>query len=384
MTLDMNNTDKLCVYYQDAQKNGLKIIPPDINMSDSDFIIDYSNNAIIYSLAAVRGSGEHVVQEIVKERNTRGPYQSIFDFIERIEPLKILNRRFVENFIKSGAFDKLHKSRKQLFDSLDIIMSVKPATEQESLFEKTYPQLVYNGEWTETEKLQNEFSAIGFYISSHPVLQYEQVLKQLKLPSLAEARELSKSRVVVIINGFTFKTSKNQKKFCVLQISDHSGIAEASAFSETLDKGRELIKVGNIVVLDITCYQNEEQTRILIDKIQNFDAKNTAQLKSKSFSSPSASASSPTSSSFSKTSTNSSAIAGISASLASKTLQVKINTKEELITIKNLIDNFRKNGNYSIELLLPEKIVLPDKYFLTSYDILDLRNTVGVKNVVEA
>jgi DNA polymerase-3 subunit alpha len=154
MTLDMNNTDKLCAYYQDAQKNGLKIVPPDINTSESDFIIDYSKNTIIYSLAAIRGSGEFVVKEIVKERNAAGPYSSIFDLVERISPYKILNRRFVENFIKSGAFDSLHPNRRQLLESLDQIFSVKSAADQESLFEKSYPQLKMVDEWKNKEKLQ--------------------------------------------------------------------------------------------------------------------------------------------------------------------------------------------------------------------------------------
>ncbi|MDR1235627.1 MAG: DNA polymerase III subunit alpha, partial [Holosporaceae bacterium] len=125
MTLDMNNTDKLSVYYQDAKKNKITILPPDINMSESEFIADYKKRTIIYSLAAVKGSGGNVAKEITKERKKNGPYTSIFDFIERIEPTKILNRRFVENFIKSGAFDKLHPNRNQLFESLDIIMSMK-------------------------------------------------------------------------------------------------------------------------------------------------------------------------------------------------------------------------------------------------------------------
>ncbi|MDR1112527.1 MAG: hypothetical protein LBL18_02045 [Bacteroidales bacterium] len=362
----MNNIEKLCVYYQDAKKNGINIIPPDVNVSESDFIIDHSNNAIIYSLAAIRGSGDYVVKEMVKERKANGPYESIFDFAERLELLKILNRRFLENFIKSGAFDKLHPCRKQLLDSIELILSIKPSVEQASLFEKTYPKLVDTGECNQTEKLQNEFVAIGFYISSHPVQQYEDVLRQYRLPSLAEAKELSKSRVVVIINGFSYKTTKTQNKFCILQISDASGVADASMFSETLTVCRDLIEVGNIVVMDITCYKNDDQMRITIDKMRKFDATKAFQLSAES--------------------------ATISALKSddviqkpvTKILQLKIENKKELLAIKTLIDNFKKNGNCFIELLTPERILLPDRYFITSYDILDLRNIVGIDNVKEA
>jgi DNA polymerase-3 subunit alpha len=362
MTLDMNNTDKLCTYYQDAKKNGIKIMPPDINISESDFIIDHANDAIIYSLAAIKGSGDYVVKEIVKERKKRGPYKTIFDFIERLEPSGILNRRFVEHFIKSGAFDKLHPSRRQLWESLDLIMSIKPSLDQGVLFENTYPQLGNAEEWNETEKLQNEFSAVGFYISSHPVQQYEDILKQCRFSSLTEAKELSKSRVVAIINGFSIKTTKTQTKFCILQISDSSGMSDVSMFSETLAICRDLVEVGNIVMLDLSCQKNEEQTRIIVEKMQKFDASQARSMANGSIP-PSAVKSSKTP--------------------VSQILQIKIGNRNELIAVKNLIDNFKENGNYHIELLLPEKIMLPSKYFLTSYDILDLRNTVGISNVIE-
>jgi DNA polymerase-3 subunit alpha len=359
MTLDMGNTDKLYAYYQDAQKNGATIIPPHINESESDFIIDYPKNAIVYSLAAIKGSGEYVVNEIVKERKANGLYQSIFDLVERLEPKKILNRRFMENFIKSGAFDKLHPNRRQLLESLDLAMSVKSNDDQGSLFEKSYPQLLKVDEWNETEKLQNEFSAIGFYISNHPIRQYEEELKRCHFLTIAEAKEVSKARVVAIINDYSFKKTKTQSRFCVLQVSDASGVAEVSMFSETLANCRDLIAVGNIVSLDLSCSKNEEQTRMFVEKMQKFDPKNMKGNKPlKSF-----------------------AIRESSkpASLE-KTFQIKIKSKEELIAVKNLIDNFKKNGNYSIELSLPEKISLPDKYDLSQYDILDLRRLVGADN----
>jgi DNA polymerase-3 subunit alpha len=359
MTLDMGNTDKLCAYYQDAKKNGIAIISPDINKSESDFIIDRSDKSIIYSLAAVKGSGEHVVNEIVKERKANGAYTSIFDFVERLEPTKILNRRFLENFIKSGAFDKIHPSRKQILEALDLALSLKPDTEQGSLFEKTYPPLPKVEEWSETEKLQNEFSAVGFYISSHPTQQYEELAKRHCFSTIAEAKEMTKARVVAIINGFSFKTSKTQNKFCILQISDASGVAEVSMFSETLATCRDIIASGNIVSLDLSRSKIDEQARMFVDKMWKFDPNRIGEHKP------------PKSSS--KTD------AGKPVSLE-RTFQIKINGKEQLIAVKNLIDNFKKDGNYFIELLLPEKMLLPGKYDLSSYDILDLRRIVGIDN----
>jgi hypothetical protein len=147
-----------------------------------------------------------------------------------------------------------------------------------------------------------------------------------------------------------------------LQISDASGVADASMFSEALSACRDLIEVGNIVVMDITCNKNDDQIRITVDKMRKFDAAKAFQPSAKS------------------------AVIKFDDVIkkpVTKILQLKIDNKKELLAIKNLIDNFKKNGNYFIELLTPEKILLPDKYFITSYDILDLRNIVGIDNAKE-
>ncbi|MCR5225064.1 MAG: DNA polymerase III subunit alpha [Alphaproteobacteria bacterium] len=363
MTLDMSNTDKLYGYYQDALANGIKIIPPDINLSEDEFVVDYENNAIIYSLAALKGSSAYVTKAIAQERKENGDFKSIFDFAERMSTKKCLNRRFVENFIKAGAFDKLHPNRKQLNDALDEILSVEVSLDQGCLFEKTDPILPDTGKWDETEKLQHEFAAVGFYLSSHPMSQYEELLKKLKIPTLIEAKELTKTKIAVIINGVTFKTTKSQKKFCVLLVSDASGAAEVTLFSDGIEKYRPLLEVGNVVVMNVTCNKNEDQVRISADKIQKFD---------ENFSSAFETTRNKERTSFRPKS-------------QPELLDIKISSKKQLLDIKNLIDNFKTNGNYSLQLSIPmehKKIILPGTYSLSSYDILDIRNAVGADNVV--
>ena len=153
-----------------------------------------------------------------------------------------------------------------------------------------------------------------------------------------------------------------QSKFCILQISDASGVADASMFSETLTMYRDLIEVGNIVVMDITCHKNDEQVRIIVDKMRKFDASKAPRAVNEQLST-----------NFDK----------VAQKPITKILQLKIAGKNELIAVKNLIDNLKKGGNYFIELLLSEKILLPDRYFLTSYDILDFRTIIGVNNANE-
>lgn len=359
MTCDMTNTDKLYIYYQDAIKNNIVIAVPDINLSGHEFIVDYENNVIRYSLSAIKGSGVSAAKEIVKERERNGLYKSIFDFVERLIPHKIINRRLLESFINSGAFDILHSNRKQLMDSMEQILSIRIETDQAALFEKVYPELKKTKEWSETEKLQNEFSAIGFYVTSHPMQQYEALLKQMQISSLYDAQEQSKSKVAVIINGITNKTSKNQNKFCILQVSDVSGVAEITLFSEILENARNLLEVGNIVCINLSCHKNEDHIRMVCEKIQKFDPNNCADdYYQRSHAASTSSA---------------------------KEITIKIHDKSQLEQIKTLIENFKLNGSSKIHIAMPNKniICLKDGYLLSEYDIFDLRNVVGIHNVIE-
>ena len=371
MTLDMANTDKLAVYYQDCKKNKIKVEPPDINFSDYDFFVNYENNSIRYSLGAIKGSGEQAVKEIVRERNEHGPYTSIFDFYERVGPLKVINRRTVEFYIKAGVFDNLHPNRHQLFESLDLIMTYGDEVEAAhgSLFEKTYPPLANVLEWSETEKLQHEFDAIGFYISAHPMEQYEDLIQRLRFSHLSDVKHQEKSKVAVIINGVTRKTTKKQTKFYILMISDSTGFSEAMVFSRTLENYGDLINVGNIVVMDISCQQNDDQARIQVDKIQKFDENYSPGFI------------------FGQSGANSSNFAEQRKRVLSvnKTLIISVDNLEKLRALKDLIYNFRENGNYKIELLLEgeKKVALPNIYYLSTYDLLDIKNVAGVENVKE-
>ena len=364
MTLDSSNTDKLYAYYQDAKKNGITIKPPDINLSDHDFSVNYEDNSIRYSLTAIKSSGDQAVIEIVKEREKNGKFKSIFDFYKRMSKLKIITRKAFEHYIKAGVFDSLHPNRRQLFESISEIMSFKDNNEQSFLFATEEPKLPDVPEWNITDKLQHEFSVIGFYISAHPMEQYESILKELHFPTLMEAKDYSKTSVVAIINNVKYKTTKNHNRFCVLQVSDSSCSVEVSLFSEALSSYGSLLEEGNIVVLSISCSRFEDQLRITADKVQVFDENFSSgvgyqfnhddTLRQRVHQEP-----------------------------KNQVMSIKINGLAELQKIKNFINHFRKDGITTIELLFADgkKIILPEKYFLTAYDILDMRNIVGVENV---
>lgn len=364
MTLDMNNTDKLFTYYNDARiENHINIAPPDVNISEATFTIDYATNSIIYSLAALKGSGVGVVETIVKERKEHGKYTSIFDFAERLSPYKILNRKIMDCFIKAGVFDSLNPNRHQLYDSMDLILSVKISFEQESLFEKNYPELIKVDEWDRSEKAKYERSAIGFYFSEHPMRQYEDLIEYLHLQHLSDAVSLQKSTVAAVIESARTRTTKNQQKFGVLQVSDISSSMEVLVYADVFDRYADLLVPGNIIAMELTRKKGEDQVRFNATNIRKFD---------KNFSLN-------TTTDFSKFSTPQHQQRDV-------LLQIKINTELELVTLKRLVDNFRTKGLYHIEIIIPngQKMKLPNTYSLTSYDILDIKNIVGIANVTES
>ncbi len=120
MSLDIANTDKLAVFYQDARRFGVAIRPPDINRSMADF--DVEDGEILYALGAIRNVGFEAMQSVVQAREAGGKFIDLFDFLERIDP-KAVNKRAIENLARAGAFDSIHDNRAQIIASADVLVA---------------------------------------------------------------------------------------------------------------------------------------------------------------------------------------------------------------------------------------------------------------------
>ena len=169
MTLDYTNTDKLHLFKQELQRLEIDLLMPDINQSEAFFSVE--DGKVRYGLAAIKNVGEAAMTSLVEERKTNGPFKDMGDFISRVDA-KVLNRRQMENLIKAGAFDCLEPHRACLYNSIDMMLSQAHAllrdkeTHQSSLFEDAGEgmdiSLDKTEEWSDVEKLQNEFEAVGF------------------------------------------------------------------------------------------------------------------------------------------------------------------------------------------------------------------------------
>lgn len=357
MTLDMDNTDKIRIYYADLQKANIKVIAPNINISCDDFTIDYSNNAIIYSLSALKGVG-HSVGEAVEKERVNGNFKSVFDFVERLKPYNIINKRVMEALIKSGAFDSLNSNRNQLLTSLDILLNIEIETDQFSLFEKTEPKLTLVQDFSTFEKLKGEHESIGMYVSAHPVDEYIEKLESLRCMEIAESSKSYKARIAGVITSVQKKNTKNDSKFAIINLSDKSGCVDIMVFSELFFSSLELLENGKLVVVDVNIQTNEEgsprYTAYNIYELKNdLDIPKFENLQNHYITS------------------------------SMQKVSIEISTKDDLSTTDNILKNF-SYGNICIELFIkPEnkKILLKQRYKIGIKELLELQKKLGSKNV---
>jgi DNA polymerase-3 subunit alpha len=286
MTYDMHNTDKLGVFREEAGRFGIKMLPPDVNRSQVLFSVE--EGAIRYALSAVRNVGAQAMNEVVREREQGGVFQDIFDFVSRV-PQESLNRRALEHLIKAGAFDALHSNRRQLFDHVEFIMAYGQSvqrdrnSQQVSLFGGAdapvmqKPKMQEETEWSALEKLEHEFAAIGFYLSSHPLAGYVPALQKLGVVSSAQfAQKLGNTqyralKVAGIVTDRKFKVS-DKGRFAFIQLSDMGGVFEVSVFNETLlTQNRDMLDNGKILLIQAEGKMEESGARLIAQQITLFD-----------------------------------------------------------------------------------------------------------------
>ncbi len=286
MSLDITNVDKLLLYKEECKKMGIKVLPPDINKSLTEFAVEDGN--IRYALAAIKSVGTANMEAIVNERNRKGSFKDLSDFIHRIDA-KQINRRQVEQLVKAGAFDCLDKARGKIFANIDLIIShISAATElknsvQNSLFGTEELQakvnLVDKPDWPELEKLRLESEAIGFYLSAHPLDSYQKGMERLGVKKYIDViqglrvGDSLRSKLAGCVNSFQKRVSKNGNKYAFLEMSDGSSNFEGLLFSEGLARYEDIINSGNPLLISVTIDKKEEDSspRMMINTVETLD-----------------------------------------------------------------------------------------------------------------
>ena len=261
MTVEMDDTDKLKVLFEDALKFGIRFDPPDVNRGVYRFE-PVSDTVIRYGLGAIKGTGQQAIEAIVKAREEGGPFSSMFDFCVRVDRTR-LNKRTVEALVKAGAFDSLQLNRAALAASIERAFDFANATaanaHQGGLFDlggdddhgssTQEPELVPATPWGVKERLTLEKTAIGFYLSGH---LFDDVAREVRQFVRRPIAELTDSREPQLLAGIVtdFRVINGQRgKLGLFKIDDASGVIDARADEELINANRGLFKDDELVVV---------------------------------------------------------------------------------------------------------------------------------------
>ncbi len=263
MTLDMGNTDKLSEFKREADRLKIEVMPPSINDSEVPFSV--KNEKIFYSLCAVKGVGKHVAEHIVEVRGDT-PFSDFADFATRIDP-KMVNRRTLETLVNAGAFDCLEESREKVFVLVDAILGTAQRTRANSdngivdMFSAEKPEAIpvpaHVTRWPLAERLEREFSAIGFHLSGHPLDEFAEVFERLRVQRWIDferaVREggVGAGRLAGTVASRVDRRTKRGSPMAIITLSDPSGSFECLVFSEQIAQFGEHLETGKSIILEV-------------------------------------------------------------------------------------------------------------------------------------
>jgi DNA polymerase-3 subunit alpha len=286
MTLDIGNTDRLNIFRQEAQRLGVTVAPPDINRSESVFSVDAEANTVFYALAAVKGVGKQAMDHVVEVRTTGGRFKSISDFARRVDPRQV-NKRSFENLVRAGAFDSLNPNRRQLVENSDRILGGAQAAQREresgqvSLFggdggQAEELRLSSMPDWPVHERLGEEFSAMGFYLSGHPLDAYGPALKRLgasTYSALADDRRRAgfKAKLAGTVIKKSERRGRNDQMFAFVSFSDPTGMFEIMLFPEVLAASRPLLEAGKSLLINASAEWDGDELKLRAASILDLD-----------------------------------------------------------------------------------------------------------------
>ncbi|MBA2494545.1 MAG: DNA polymerase III subunit alpha [Acidobacteria bacterium] len=281
---EAHDTTKIYKYSNELRSSGLKLLPPDINESDADFTP--LDNAVRFGLSAIKGIGAASVQLIIEARK-QGKFTSLYDFTSRLDQGSI-NRRALEGLITAGAFDSLMPAdlsvnlwRAKHFAAIDNSLSHGQkiwqdkvrgqdglfGVHQETSKSNLHTELPDVKVWTQAELSKLEKAAVGFYLSTHPLDEYGEILSDLKILNIADYPDLipgDKITIAGIVSSLQTKYSKKGNRFCIFRLEDQSIGVKCLAWSEASARYAECLKDDELLIVSGRVESSEGQEITLI------------------------------------------------------------------------------------------------------------------------
>ncbi|KQW71543.1 DNA polymerase III subunit alpha [Phenylobacterium sp. Root77] len=288
MSLDISNTDKLAVFYQDAKRFGVKVRSPDVNRSSADFEVE--DGEVLYALGGIRNVGQQAMEHVVAVRKAGGPFKDIFDFASRVDP-KQVNKRTFETLARAGAFESIHADRAQLLAAAELLVGLgqsvasQESSEQGALFSDGTNHLVDQVRkkmpkaepWTPVQRLDEELAAVGFYLSGHPLDDMVTALRRRRTDLLADVIPKAEAgaeafRMAGVVRRKQERASQSSgEKFAFVTFSDPTGEYEVLFPPESLRKCRDLLEPGKAVALKVRAKARDGEVRFFGDDAEPVD-----------------------------------------------------------------------------------------------------------------
>ena len=294
LTSVIDNPNKVSEYIMSCRSMGIEILPPDINEGESGFSV--SGRQIRYALTAIKSVGRPVIDAVVEERKTRGPYTNLEDFITRMSD-KEVNKRAIEHFIKAGAMDSLGGTRKQFMSVYVRIMeSIHQdkknnmagqislfdivSEDQKEHFEIKLPDV---GEYSKEMKLAFEKEVLGIYISGHPLEEYQEMWRKNITNTTADFVLDEETGEPVVEDGMTatigglivekkIKYTKNDKVMAFLQMEDLVGSVEVIVFPSQYERyGSQLTEDNKVFIKGRITVEDEKDGKLICEQITPFE-----------------------------------------------------------------------------------------------------------------
>ena len=294
MTSVIDNSGKVSEYIYTCRQMGIEILPPDINKGVGNFSVD--NGKIRYGLAAIKSIGRPVIEAIIKEREAAGEFKTLKDFIERLSG-KEVNKRTIESFIKSGAFDSLGGTRKQF---MVIYLQVMDQVNRERKYSMTGQMSLFDmvsddqkaefdiplpnvGEYEKETKLAFEKEVLGIYLSGHPLEEYEDKWKKnITRTTLefqldeetgrAKVHDGAKETVGGMITAKTIKYTKNNKVMAFLTLEDLAGSVEVIVFPKDYEKNQQYLEEeSKVFIRGRVSEEDEADSKLICEMVIPFE-----------------------------------------------------------------------------------------------------------------
>ncbi len=284
MSTELTNTSKLREFVEELKRLKIEIIKPSINKCFAEFkAID---GKIFYGLGAIKNVGFEAISNIIKERESNGKFKSLIDFINRVDP-KDVNKLQLEGLTKAGVFDEFETNRNKIFNSITkIIQKIKNVNEeknnnQTSLFENNENlsndfEFLPSVAWRQKELLTEEFKSLGFYISNHPLNEYEEVFNQLRIISYDQFFQEEKNEGLVAGTIMSIQEKKSSKgtPYAIIKFSDKKREFELFLFSDILINNRDKLKESESFILNLQkdrAATDATKKRVTVKKILSLD-----------------------------------------------------------------------------------------------------------------